>query len=60
MKFLTYKVSDDDYRTFTELNSIEDLIQFYTINGDIIFGTVYDYEDNTYKLGITIYDGYIE
>ena len=60
MKFLTYKVSDDDYKTFTELNSIEDLIQFVETNGDIIFGTVYDFENNNYKLGITIYDGYIE
>ena len=60
MKFLTYKVSDDDYKTYTEVNSIEELIQFVETNGDIIFGTVYDFEDNKCKLGIIIYDGYIE
>lgn len=60
MKFLTYKVSDDDYKTFTEINSLEDLIRFVNTNGDIIFGAVYDFENNNYKLGITIYDGYIE
>lgn len=59
MKFLTYKASDDDYKTFTELNSIKDLIRFVEANGDIIFGTVFDSEEGNYKLGITIYDDYI-
>lgn len=60
MKFLTYKASDDDYRAFTELNSIEDLVRFVEENGgDIILGTVYDPKDNRYKMGITIYDDYI-
>ena len=60
MKFLTYKASDDDYKTFTELNSIEDLVRFVEVNGDIIFGTVYDPKDDSYKLSILIYDDYIE
>lgn len=60
MKFLTYKASDDDYRTFTEINSMEELVQFAEENGgDIILGTVYDPEEGNYKLGITIYDDYI-
>lgn len=60
MKFLTYKASDDNYRTFTEINSIEELVRFIEESeGDIILGTVYDPEDNRYKMGITIFDDYI-
>ena len=60
MKFLTYKASDDNYRSYTEINSIEELVRFVEENGgDIILGTVYDPEDNRYKMGITIYDDYV-
>lgn len=60
MKFLTLKASDDNYVTYTELNSIGDLIQFIEENGEIIFGSNYDPKDDSYKLSILVYDDYIE
>lgn len=60
MKFLTLKASDDNYVTYTELNSIDDLIQFIEEYGEIIFGSNYDPKDDSYKLSILIYDDYIE
>jgi hypothetical protein len=62
MKFIIKKASDWDYIEEIEINTLEELLKFYKVNGEIVI------RDNVYMLDkypdaktiLQIYDAYIE
>ena len=60
MNFRVRRVSDDKYESSVQLNTIEELMVFVRTNGEIIVGDIFIPETETYEIGITIYDDYIE
>ena len=60
MKIRVRKASNDTYKSYAELKTIEDLLSFVEYNGEIIVGSMFVPEKDEYEIGITIYDDYIE
>jgi hypothetical protein len=59
MKIRVRKASSDNYESFVELKTIEDLFAFVENEGEIIVGDMFIPEKDEYELGITIHDDYV-